>query len=129
MEYRTDHTFCPPLKQSVRGDASIDCLDIAYCRPKVGIIPTLDRWSRIGPSRQRCLSEQDAAGARRRAATEAAPIARRTLAGPGWRWCGHLLRALTPAPLPLGEERAEAGAEARLPLTRGIAAGADAPAQ
>ncbi len=30
---------------------------------------------------------------------------------------------------PLGERRAEAGTEERFPLTRGIAAGADAPSQ
>ncbi len=104
------------------------------------LIPTLDRWSRIGQPRQRCRSAQDAAGARRRAVAGAAPIARRTLVRPGWRWRGHLLLALAPAPLPLGERRpsppaplplgegrAAAGAAERFPLPRGIAAGADAP--
>ncbi len=69
------------------------------------VIPTLDRWSRIGQPRQRCLSEQDAAGALRRAVAGAAPSARRTVGGPAWRRRGQLLRALTPAPLPLEERR------------------------
>ncbi len=118
-----------PLTQKIAAGAGAS----AFSGILPPMIPTLDRLSRIGQPRQRCRSAQDAAGALRRAVAGAAPIARRTLGGPGWRRCGHLLLALTPAPLPAGagrpsppsplpagEGRAAAGAAARLPLTRGL---------